>query len=84
MQIESDQALTVGDRLLVDIELDDLALHELAMEVSSVHETGPGSWCYGAKFCFDHPRMKKDQVFHHLLMFEERLRGEAEPGQTAV
>lgn len=83
-QIESDQALSLGDRLLVDIELDDLQLRELASEVTSVHDAGTGRWCYGAKFCFDHPRMKKDQVFHHLLMFEERLRGDSDPDQTAV
>jgi hypothetical protein len=74
LQFESDQSMNIGDHLLVDITLDDIELREIATEVISCHETEPGRQCYGAKFCFDHPEMKKDQVFNRLLLIEQKLR----------
>ncbi len=75
LQFDCRQELNEGEKLVIDIAVDDLCLNELRAEVVSKLQTATGDWCHGARFCLE--EIKKDDVFHGLLMIEARLKTEA-------
>jgi hypothetical protein len=74
VQFDCVQKLKANEKLLIDIELDDIALQELVAEVISYLELEDGTWCYGARFCHESVEMKKSEVQHGLLRIEDKLK----------
>lgn len=80
LQFDCDKELAEGEKLLIDIMIDDLHVDELKAVVVSrkpqdkIGETGKSGWCYGARFCLEDPTMDKDRVYHDLLVIENTLK----------
>ncbi len=72
MQFDCPQKLEPGEKLLIDIEVDDIDLHDLKAEVVTRLEAPSGEWCHGVRFCLED--VKKDDVFRTLLLIEDRLK----------
>jgi hypothetical protein len=72
LQFDCLQELNEGEKLIIDIAVDGINLHELKAEVVCKLKTATGDWCHGARFCLE--EIKKDNVFHSLLMIEDRLK----------
>ena len=72
MQFDCRQKLEPGEKLLIDIEVDEIDLHDLKAEVVSRQQASSGDWCHGVRFCLED--VKKDEVFRALLQIEDRLK----------
>jgi hypothetical protein len=75
LQFDCPQELNEGEKLIIDIAVDGINLNELKAEVVSKLKTATGDWCHGARFCLE--EIKKDNVFHSLLLIEHRLKNSA-------
>ena len=53
LRFESDRRFSVGERLVVDISVFDVALHEVNAIVMSVKEESDGIRCCGIRFCLE-------------------------------
>ncbi|MCB1647240.1 MAG: PilZ domain-containing protein [Pseudomonadales bacterium] len=74
IQFGSDQAFEIGEKLVLDLSIYDVALREIpAVVVKSRLEDGH-SWCTGVRFCFDSKRMQSARIRHRLLKIENNLR----------
>ena len=71
MQFDCPKQLDDGEKVLIDISIDDISLHDLKAEVISRQQTDNGDWCHGVRFCLED--IGKDQVFHKLLLIEDKL-----------
>ena len=74
LQFDSPEQLTPGEKLLLDIEVGDVELHELHGEIVSSIETDGGNWCHGVRFCLEDAQMKKNEIHHALLLIEDKLK----------
>lgn len=74
LQFECDRRFKVGDRLVVDLNVFDIALHELSAIVMSVKDEANGLLCCGIRFCLEERRMQKPRIMHALLQIEDKLR----------
>ncbi len=76
LQFDSHTELSPGEMLLVDIEIDEIHLQELKAEVitkvAGPNESGTELWCHGLRFCLE--EAKQNEVFHRLLLIEDRLK----------
>jgi hypothetical protein len=72
LQFDCPQELNEGEKLIIDIAVDGINLHELKAEVVCKLKTATGDWCHGVRFCLE--EIKKDNVFHSLLMIEDRIK----------
>jgi hypothetical protein len=72
LQFDCPQELREGEKLVIDIAVDGINLRELNAKVVSKQKTANGDWCHGARFCLE--EIKKDNVFHTLLMIESHLK----------
>lgn len=75
LQFDCSNDLAPGARVLIDVELENLSLNELKAEVISKKPLASG-WCYGVRFCLEETR--RADVFHALLMIENRLKSTRE------
>ena len=85
LQFDCAKDLATGEKVLVDVDLEDVSLRELKAEVITKKPTKQEGWCYGVRFCLEETR--KADVFHALLMIEDRLKSALEQTpehQTAV
>lgn len=87
LQFDCAKDLSTGEKVLVDVDMEDLSLHELKAEVITKKPVKNHGWCYGVRFCLEETR--KADVFHILLMIEDRLKSALERSdepldQTAV
>ena len=74
LQFESDRRFKVGERLVVDLSVFDVALHEINAIVMSVKEEADGIRCCGVRFCLEDRPMRKPKIMHALLQIEDKLR----------
>ena len=74
LQFDCPQKLKDGEKLTIDISVDDIVLRDLSAMVVSSQSIDNGNWCYGARFCLEYPRMKKDNIYRNLLLIEEKLK----------
>ncbi len=74
LQFESDRRFKVGERLVVDLSVFDVALHEINAIVMSVKEEADGIRCCGVRFCLEDRPMQKPKIMHALLQIEDKLR----------
>lgn len=72
LQFDCTTELMPGEKLLIDIELEEISLRELKAEVVTRQTSPGGDWCYGVRFCLEDT--SKSHVFHALLMIEDRLK----------
>ncbi len=72
LQFDCARQLEPGEKLLIDVEMEDISLQELKAEIVSRQSSTEGAWCYGVRFCLEDAR--KNDVFHALLMIEDRLK----------
>lgn len=72
LQFDSPKQIAVGEKLLIDIEVDDIALEDLAAIVISCVKTDSGDWCHGARFCLEDT--KSAGVFRDLMRIEAKLK----------
>ena len=72
LQFDCHQELRTGEKLVIDIEVDGISLNDLKAVVISKVQTESGDWCHGARFSLEDVR--KDRVFHSLIMIEDRLK----------
>lgn len=73
MQLETEQRLNESERLIIDIFVDQIELHELDAEVRSCKKTDQGYRC-GINFCLDEKRMQRADVRRALLLIEDKLK----------
>lgn len=74
LQFDCPQELKTGEKILIDIAVDDLALRELRAEIVSQQPIQDDHFCYGARFCLESPEMKKPDIHHVLLQIEDKLK----------
>ena len=74
LQFESDRRFKEGERLVVDLSVFDVALHEINAIVMSVKEEADGIRCCGVRFCLEDRPMRKPKIMHALLQIEDKLR----------
>ena len=74
LQFESDRPFKVGERLVGDLNVLDVAFNELYAIVMSVKEDADGLLCCGIRFCMEERRMQKPKIMHALLQIEDKLR----------
>lgn len=72
MQFDCRQPLESGEKLVLDIEVDEILLQDLNAEVVTRQKTDTGAYCHGVRFCLED--VSKDKVFHCLLQIEDRLK----------
>ena len=72
LQFDSAQQLKTGESVLIDIEVDEIAVHDLKATVVSSVQTEQGAWCHGTRFCLEDT--KSDAVFRDLLRIEDKLK----------
>ena len=63
----STQAFAIGEKLILDIDLADIHLTELAATVISSYQTSDDHWSTEAKFCFINKRMQTPGISCNLL-----------------
>ncbi len=80
LQFGTEQAFEIGERLILDLCVDDIELTELMIEVRSCKLEESNMYCCGVSFCFDNKRMQKPEIRHCLLKIEDRLRTYTEYG----
>lgn len=73
LQFDCPQKLEPGENLLIDIEVDDIDIHDIKAEVVTRKETSSGDYCHGVRFCLED--VKRDDVFRALLLIEDKLKG---------
>ena len=74
LQFDCGQYLKVDEMLVIDIAVDDIELRDLSASIVTCKQKDDGEWCYGARFCLEKPKMKKDSIHRNLLRIEEKLR----------
>lgn len=74
LQFDCTQELNLDEKLVIDISVDDIVLRDLSAAVVSCKETEAGSYCYGARFCLEQSKMKKETIHRNLLRIEEKLK----------
>ena len=72
LQFDSPKQMAVGQKLLIDLQVDDIALEDLKAVVVSCVKTESGDWCHGARFCLEDT--KSNGVFRDLLRIEAQLK----------
>ncbi len=78
LQFDCPQKLEPGENLLIDIEVDEINLNEIKAEVITRQNTVSGDYCHGVRFCLED--VTRDDVFHHLLLIEDKLKSYSEYG----
>ena len=75
MQFDCPSKLHRGEKILIDLSVDDIAVRDLRAEVVDRHESPAtqGDWCYGVRFCLEDAD-DTSRVFHQLLLIEDRLK----------
>jgi len=74
MQFSCNQACLEGEKLVLDLVIQDLELYEINAVVVTCQKERPDNYCVGVRFCFLAQHMQKPQVIHKLLQIEDRLR----------
>ena len=74
MQFGTEEKLKVGERVVLDIGVDDVQLKELSGEIRSCKAQDDGTFCYSVRFCFNEKRMQKPDIRLSLLKIEDKLR----------
>ncbi len=73
LQFGSEQRMTSGEKLVIDLCVGDIELFELPCEVRTCHREEVG-FCCGIQFNLADKRMQRPEVLHSLLKIEDRLR----------
>ncbi|MFT7221330.1 MAG: hypothetical protein ACI8Z1_002952 [Candidatus Azotimanducaceae bacterium] len=72
LQFDSPMKLQPGEKLLMDIAVEDISLQDLKAVVVTCEATTSGDWCHGTRFCLEDT--KSNVVFRDLLRIEDRLK----------
>lgn len=70
----SSQQFRRGERLIIDLRVYDIEVHELRAEVITSQRRDNGLYCTGVRFCFEEKSMQKPEISHALLKIEDKLR----------
>jgi hypothetical protein len=74
LQFGSSERFKRGDRLILDLRVQNLEADELRAEVISSQERQTGEFCTGVRFCFEEKPMQRPEISHVLLQIEDKLR----------
>ena len=80
LRFDSPQKLETGEKLLIDIAIDDIALRDIQAEVVFGQPGESGNWCYGTRFCLESSTMNKPEIHLGLLRIEDKLKSQSEFG----
>lgn len=74
LQFDCPEALDPGEKILIDIAVDDLEIRDLEAEVVSRQSLPGDHFCHGVRFCLESPEMKKAEIHRCLLQIEDKLK----------
>ena len=80
LQFGSDQPFKIDEKLVIDLRVRDIEIHELSVVVVENEEIESNFYCTRVRFCFQDRHMKNPKVMHALLQIEARLRVEQQYG----
>jgi hypothetical protein len=74
LKFGSDRSFRIGEKLILDLRVFDIQVHEVCAEVVTSERLESGGWCCGVRFCFEDKNMQRPEVHHALLQIEAKLR----------
>ena len=74
LQFGSAEPFQQGERLVLDIRVNDVELRELVAQVVSSQQKEDDMYCTGVRFCFELKSMQTPKISRALLQIEDKLR----------